>query len=376
MSPIRVLLVVDGYFSLGPQDRNDRSFSVSHLITIIRATKTPLISLDTAHRDGDQDATYKGRFNFAKSVPSLNIYDEIWMLGYNGWNGMDPLNKDFKPYITEEELLAIAKFMQDGGGVLASGDHEGLGSYMCGRIPRVRTMRKWFARNDTDETIPKDAPRNWPVSGSERADTLQLAVDKQYLFENQSDNIPQPLNIKLVPNVGIHPILRLGPEKVLEHFPDHFHEGEVLGFNGVESKESQPWTLTDTLTFEGQSFTEYPTKDSHQEVPQIIATGNVIGGHETINQSGKLCASGFQPDRSVTTAKSINTLSVYDGHRVGVGRVITDSSFHHFTDLNLVGDPCALEARAEGLSEDMLNDMAAFYVNVVEWLAQPRMQKS
>ena len=267
MSSIRMLLVVDGYFSLGPQDRNDRSFSVSHLITILRATNAPQISLDTAHRDSDQDATYKDRFNFAKSVPDLNIYDEIWMLGYNGWNGMDPLNKDFKPYITEEELLAIAEFMQDGGGVLALGDHEGLTSYMCGRIPRVRTMRKWFARKDTDESIPEKAPRNWPVTGLDRADTLQLAEDKQYLFENQSDNIPQPLAIKLVLEVGIHPILRLGPLKVLECYPDHFHEGEVLGSNGVDSKESQPWTLFDTLKFQGKLFTEYPTKDGHQEVP-------------------------------------------------------------------------------------------------------------
>lgn len=336
--------------------------------------ETPQISLDTAHRDGDKDANHQGRLNFATSVSSLNVYDEIWMLGYNGWNGMDPLNKNYKPYITEEELLAIAKFMQNGGGVLASGDHEGLGSYMCGRIPRIRTMRKWFTRTDADESIPKGAPRNWPVTGSDRADTLQLAANDQYLFENQSDNIPQPLNLKLVPEVGIHSILRLGPQKVLEHFPDHSHEGKILSCNGVGSEESQPWIVTDTLVFQGHSFTEYPTKDGHQEVPQIIATGSVIGGYETINQPHKLCASDFQPDNSCTNAKSINTLAVYDGNRVGVGRV-TDSSFHHFTDLNLIGDPCALEVRSEGLSGEMLNDMATFYANTVEWLAPSRTQE-
>ena len=374
MAPVHVLLVVDGFFTLGPQDRNDNSFSVSHLITVLQATRTADISifLDTAHRDGDQDATYKGRFDFATSVSDLSMYDEIWMLGYNGWNGMDPLNKDVKRYLGEDELFALANFMQGGGGVLASGDHEGLGSYMCGLVPRVRTMRKWFARGDDDEHVPKGAPPNWPVKGPERADTLQVAHDSTYLYENQSDNIPQPLNIKLVPNVDIHEILKIGEQKVLEHFPDHFHEGEVLGFGGVDSKESEPWTLTDTLTFKGKSFTDYPSKDGHQEVPQVIATGNVIGGHETINQSGKLCASGFQPDNTATNAKTINTLSVYDGWRVGVGRVVTDSSFHHFTDLNLIGDPCALKVRAKGLDEGMLDDIPAFYVNVVKWLARRR----
>ena len=99
---------------------------------------------------------------------------------------------------------------------------------------------------------------------------------------SQSDNIPQLLNLKLVPEVGIHPILRLGRQKVLEHLPDHFHEGGV-GFSGVESKESQSWTLTDTLTFKKPSFTEYPTKDGHKKLPLIIATENVISGHETIH---------------------------------------------------------------------------------------------
>jgi hypothetical protein len=78
--------------------------------------------------------------------------------------------------------------------------------------------------------------------------------------------------------IGIHPILQLGSEKALTKFPDHFHEGEVLGFGGVNLESSESWTLTDTLSFEGESFVEYPTENSHQEAPRIIATGNVIGG--------------------------------------------------------------------------------------------------
>jgi hypothetical protein len=130
--PIHVLLVVDGYFSLGPQDLDNRSFSVAELIAMLRST--PMIFLDTAHRDGDRLATISGKFNFATSVSDLSIYDQIWLLGYNGPN--EASERSAKEPIGEDELHRIATFMQKGGGVLATGDHEGLGCYMCGRIPR------------------------------------------------------------------------------------------------------------------------------------------------------------------------------------------------------------------------------------------------
>jgi len=347
-----VLLVVDGYFSLGPQDRNDRSFSISHIIKTFKSSTSPKIFLDTAHRDGDVDATIWGKFDFAKSVPDLNRYDQIWLFGYNGPNKADPRNSKFKPRLSGHELLALARYMQNGGGVLATGDHEGLGSYMCGRIPRVRTMRKWYADFDKDDSIPADAPRNWPVSGPNRADTLQKDPEDKYHFTNQSDNIPQPLNLLNVTGHGIHEIFKLGPpgsQKPLQRSPTTSAKAKFLGFNGVPT--SHPWTLTDTLTFANEPFTEYPTKASHQELPQIIATGSVIGGHATLVEKGKLCESGFEPDNSVTEAKTINTLAVYDGHGVGVGRVLTDSSFHPFCDLNLIGDPCAVGEKTMGFEE-------------------------
>lgn len=104
------------------------------------------------------------------------------MLGYNGPNKADPKNSDIRRPIQEDELLVLARFMQNGGGILASGNHEGLGSYMCGRIPRVRTMRKWFAKEDRDPSIPSRCSRNWPVQGPERADTLQKNSEDSYHF--------------------------------------------------------------------------------------------------------------------------------------------------------------------------------------------------
>ena len=52
------------------------------------------------------------------------------MLGYNsGTNDRRP--------ISDDELLAIARFMEAGGGVYATGDHDSVGSDMAGRIPRA-----------------------------------------------------------------------------------------------------------------------------------------------------------------------------------------------------------------------------------------------
>jgi hypothetical protein len=241
-------------------------------------------------------------------------------------------------------------------------------------------MRKWFAEGDQSpyakKSIPANAPRNWPISGPKRADTLQKDTKGLFNFTNQSDSIPQKLELVPVKDLpgGYHPVLELpgqGSAKVryLEHFPDHMHEGETLGFGGVEG--STPWTLDDVLTFEGEQFKEYPkTAEGRQEVPMIIAKGTVIGGHTTTVESGKPCDSGFRGDDAPTEAKQINTLSLYDGHKVGVGRVLTDSSFHHFLDLNLIGDPCARGERRRGLDSEFLDDMTAFFHNCVAWLAK------
>ena len=236
-------------------------------------------------------------------------------------------------------------------------------------------MRKWFGKDQIGLDTPTKVPTNWPAFGPTRADTLQKDVSGTFHFTNQSDNIPQPLKLVSVPwSLGDHhPLFEIdSPTKVLRHFPDHMHEGETLGFGGVE--DSVPWTLDDVLVFCGEKFTEYPkSKDGHQEQPQIIAMGTVIADHSTTVEPNKLYESGFQPDDSKTEAKHINTLSVYDGYKTGVGRVLTDSSFHHFLDLNLIGDPCAVAEKTRGFENQFLSDMGKFFLNCVFWLANPRL---
>lgn len=211
------------------KDPTDNFFTVHFLVNFLQSQKRPLILVDTAHREGDADATITTPFNFVTTVPDLAAYDEIWLFGYCGSNagGSGALK-----FISDREIAAIATFMDNGGGVLAVGDHDGLGSLMCGKIPRVRTMRKWFSAADTDPTIPAGAPRNWPAFGPTRADTLVADKDGLWNFDNQSDD---RLQILTHPGGIIHPLLQgsIGP---IDTFPDHMHKGEVLGFGGIPGR--------------------------------------------------------------------------------------------------------------------------------------------
>ena len=83
----------------------------------------------------------------------------------------------------------------------------------------------------------------------------------------------------------------------------------------------------------------------------------------------------FGADGSICEVRTNNTLAAYDGHTVNVGRIVTDSSFHHFLDLNLLGDPCSLiPAKKQGFNASTsgqadLAEISAFYVNLATWLA-------
>ena len=197
MAAIKVLLVGDGPFmdtnpqtnppqfgisflkdSLGNyvQDTSDNTFTVSELIYLL-TTSTPSISVDTAHRRNDPNATFPN-FNFA-TAPELWNYDVLWIIGYEGYN-----SRYYGSPIADDELQAIAQFMESGGGVFATGDHEGMGSYICGQIPRVRSMRMWYGQ---EGDLPAGAPTtavnsqgqtvssvNWPGASTmpiPRADT-------------------------------------------------------------------------------------------------------------------------------------------------------------------------------------------------------------
>ena len=428
MSDINVLIVVDGIFSLttkypidptvppfGPESDPgygpDAWFTLSYLIYTLQNSPSPTFTVDTASRGfnaaeafdthtitnttPDPDATLKGpdpsnptSFHFDDPGLDLTVYDEIWLFGFEGLDfgkPVGPVSGTAEPgRLSDSELAKITEFMNAGGGVFATGDHDGLGAGLSGFIPRVRYMRKWFNEGDTSTGLPPlwVGNGNWPGSGATRADTLQKGatdVGNVFFFDDQSDDIPQPLTV-LVPS---HPVVQ-GATGVLAVYPDHMHEGEVMAPTGIMLKQTS--ATDNTLSFAGPNFTEFPKIGVYQVVPIVLAqcsigTGGGLTGHVVdvpVPPDGEdvLCENkNFTGDATVCMVRSNDTLAAYDGHTVNVGRIVTDSSFHHFLDLNLLGDPCSkvptkqqgFNASAEGKAA--LKELKAFYVNIATWLA-------
>lgn len=407
MADIRMLIVADGPYlqntpvgggiSFAPsQNPNDNYFTIAEFIYLLKLSQAPTISIDTAHRHQDRDTsatpptiypTFEN-FNFATTT-DLENYDVIWLFAYEGWNSA--LNA-LHSAIGAAEITAINTFMDNGGGVFATGDHYGMGSLMCGQIPRVQSMRKWWGRSvDQPAGYPAQAldwsgaavtsvnrpafssqsttnppyPSNPNDPSMNRADTTQMnpgtsgpAPDtaNTFQFDDQSDNIPQILSF---PGSAVHPILA-GATGPLTQYPDHMHEGEVVAPFAPDA-------------------TEYPSAGGYQPLPSVIATGAIVPGHATLIDGATCEQANFDPDSTYTAGGTNGILCAYDGRGAGKGRIVTDSSWHHFLDINLVGDPCgSTPDRRQGFgpakmppaSSSVLADLQAIYVNTVAWLAR------
>lgn len=227
--------------------------------------------------------------------------------------------------VTAAEVQAISNFMDAGGGVFATGDHEDLGAGLCREIPRVRNMRRWYY-----DTAPAGFPVAPSGSSADRHDTTRQGFDALYQFSDQSDTIAQEITPRLYFGGGNryflwrypHPLL-CSPHGVVRHLPDHPHEGQC----------EVPANLG--LTVLGQD--EYPLLpgSSTRLAPELVATGRVIGGHNLLDNSGGLV-------KPTVNEKTFGVIGAYDGHRIvrggtRLGRVVVDSTWHHFFNVNLMG---------------------------------------
>lgn len=354
-----ILVVLDKGFRFKPPQTAEFTY------TVLVATLAAHNSVTKAHRSPTDDPEVVGEFKFTDAA--LAPFDEVWLIGHAGRNDATADPEEIK--IDADEILAITKFMESGGGVFATGDHSSIGSKMCGEVPRVRAMRKWFA--ETDPLRPAGFPGNSSPTGMDRADTIQpgLHGDGGTYFENQSDSRPQTIQ-RFPPAGPTHPILRNGDHDVTV-YPDHMHEGDAIpGWDGFDWAQPLP----------GSAVPEFRTlTGAPNERPQVIATGDGLG-HATPS---------IQPGFGVGTAtpKTVGTLAAYDGFTVGVGRIVTGSTFHHYVDVNLIGTKQVDTADdiakvGEDAQEnqgfnwpdaaDHFADIKAVYRNIASWIARPR----
>ncbi len=238
-------------------------------------------------------------------------------------------------------LEAITSFMQQGGGLFATGDHEDIGAGMCANIPRVRYMRHWKLA-ETPSSAGTDRlstliPGRGDVAGS----------NDRYEVSDVSDRFPQTRYVNFLtraaapPFIGVqrlaHPVLQVGASRAIEVFPDHPNEGECV----------IPEKLDTTLP---GAEREWPHLLGGQDVlgPEMVALSMSHGNAIQI------------PVRQAVAPRSFIAIAAYDGQRCGVGRVVTDSSYFHFVN-TAIGPDSKIEGRDR-------SDIQQYYTNLATWL--------
>lgn len=367
---VDILVVVDTNISISPS--ND--FGISRVIDLVRnaAVGCMRFNVDIALRNGDpqsvtaspgpHDPKYRGfRFDMqAGGVPVIDKYEQVWCFGFKPSNSGSPndaeINLASSFPASNAELAKLAQWMNERkGGLFGTGDHHFLGASMCKRIPRLGTMRRW---TNADGVPPIDTPS--------RIDTLRppsaafepgAPGGPQDLANNphQGDLVVQPIQWTTWQRgfwpLGYrrrpHPVLchpTLGPINVM---PDHAHEGLCV--------ETADIPAGATFNFDGAGAkAEYPpsTSGGSQPLPRIIAYGSTLGDPPYNFLKGP------QPARS-----SFPMISVYDGHQAGVGRVATDSTWHHWMDVNINNIANANTVDWQKISR--------YYINLAVWLNPP-----
>lgn len=381
----RVLIVLDGGYRFADGATPGGTLDFTYM-TLVDALIAAGMDVTKAHRGADSTATplwSPFRFNALPAGHQLNEFDAIWLIGLNGQSFEGPGTTGALP---DAEVTAIANYMDNQGGVFATGDHYSLGAEMCGRIPRVRAMRCWYGSADAAGAHMPAGFRNFPPLTTERADTTQPSPASDYSgfpapfiwFENQSDAVPQPI----VPTPPTHPILRRNGADIVV-FPDHMHEGQTLGeVPGYDYAQNSPFGDITRPEFRATNL-------GHRELPRVIATGQVLANasRRAISPTGGFTfgGAGLPGADAIAAPKTVNTLSVYDGRVVGIGRIVTGATFHHYVDINLTGDSSVTSAQAiaragiaaqnnHGFNDNavVMENIKAAFVNITNWIARPK----
>ncbi len=396
---VRILFVLDGRintstvsssFGLGfvIETLTDPSLAwwVRHEVTVVRRDNGSDRDLD----DPDQDVFFNSQalafsktdFDFRESGFDIDGFDQIWFFGDFPMNEAgDPDEEGFHP-LKGDEVRIVAEWMDRGGGVFATGDHFNLGASMCAHIPRVRSMRRW--------TVAQGVP---PQMGPYRNETLQGTET----FVNgddarEGDSVPQPIELVytrrpvsiLLRPVSPHPLFCVPGGGVVDHFPDHMHEGEVIEDGDVAL--DQPLNIPrydrpefpPALPLQVARFvaTDGVTVINYRPVPRVLAHGRttiplpplpVIAAASTAEASGSPLLGGL-PFPGVRVGKRFGLVGAYDGDSAGIGRVVVDSTWHHWFSYNLHG--------FQASNVPQFEKMQAYYRNVALWLARPSQRQT
>jgi hypothetical protein len=363
---LKILIVVDGSINF-----STTGFGLGLLIDTLRDPVYNYVRFDVtlADREGiaseDIDADiyqprYRGfRFDRTESdgSPTLDKYQQVWCFGFNpgntGFTSDESIENPVYAPLSNGELAVLTRWMNEKqGGVLAMGDHHFLGASMCYRIPRVGTMRRW--------TNAQGVP---PINGANRYDTNRPSTPAQaniaggnpaqIPFANQGDTVPQPIEVKryrlrslsaLQRKYRPHPIFCDPQRGVINILPDHPHEGRLYEDDEVE--------IDGSYNFNDYAGLEYPEAAGIRPQPEVIAWANTLSDPP------------YNFAKGPTPARRFGLVSIYDGHQANVGRVVVDTTWHHWFSENLVG-------MKNDTTTNYYERIQTYFRNVGIWLATP-----
>lgn len=325
---------------------------IRHLETRPPAFANLSIKLECRYPPDSTAASRKVNVVLNEAEDAKKPFDQVWFFGIHqinkeqyepGLNGGGPESE-----LDKLERDALETRMNEHGlGVLVTGDHAnkrpgsaipnksspcrdevrndpylGLGRALGRCIPRAGMMRDW-------EGDPTSDPRH-----SFNTQVVTVGADlEQIAF--QQDFTPQQLILKTFNERGKaslggrpHPLFFYRQGAPILLFPDHLHEGAVK----VPEK------------FPVEMWPE--THEKFQPKPRVVAYG---------------------VDKR--NARKLKLIAVYDGDLVDVGRIVADSTWHHYFNVNLTFFPAPAEPRT------VADVIGQYYANLAIWLT-PREKRS
>ncbi len=275
----------------------------------------------------------------AQEAQTGEPFDEIWFFGLHQANtekfSLGAFRGGPNSELDAAEVAALQQWMgtengSHGGGVLMTGDHAsssppkllatpnnpcgdipagadflGLGRAIGRCVPRAGLLRRW---EGPPTNRAEDSFNTIDMSGFEMDRTPQTLHLRKLNLDGDPDSNGMP-----------HPVFFYGPNQFIELFPDHVHEGAVIIPSNLEG---------------------WPTGPKGQTQPQVVATG-------------------IDP----RNGQALNILATYNGDLTAVGRIVSDSTWHHYMNLNLRGFQ---HPAPKGSPSDQIGQ---FYGNLAIWLA-------
>lgn len=344
---IKILLYTDA-----PEfvtDRRVGAFSLGRMLQHLRGHSPAFARFDVRLESRYRNSlTANNKLNdiLEKERKTGAQFDQIWFFGIHQINKRNR-SLNFRggtpeSELTEEESRALQVWMDEHhGGVLVTGDHANerprdaidedpnslfpdtarkeqflsLGRALGRGIPRAGKLRDW-------EGDPTSLPGRTFNTTSRRqgvsndSSTLERDPIAQRIDPRHFDDSGRPTS-----NGKPHPLFFYNNDHPIQFLPDHMHEGTVK----LPDLTDGTWKRN---------------ADGFRPEPHVVATGI-----------------------DADTGKSLALVVAFDGTAVDQGRIVADSSWHHYFNVNLEG---LLFPAPAGSAADQIGQ---FYANLAIWLS-------